>query len=125
MFIDVKSNQRRNQMDRRRFFGAMIGFGAVGTVKATSMSKDKKDKYVYTTGIGNDACDLVRALGLDPNKTQSVHLMIDVDDVIHADVRQMVTTEDIKKVIAVVDKRYVLCHFSSETDKLIALRSGE
>lgn len=114
-------------MNRRMFFGLFAGLGAAN-VSATPKSEKKveKSKYKYTTGIGSEACELVRALGLDPCKTQSVHLNIDVDDAINAEVRQLVTTDDINRIIAVVDKKYVLCYDPRfGNSKVVAISKGK
>ena len=111
-------------MNRRNFFSAIVGLGAVSTVKVSGSEQKQVRDGEPMVGIGSPASDFSRALGLDPRKTRSIHLNIDVDDVITADVRQYVTDKDMKRVLAVVDKKYVLCHKPGD-DKLVALRSGK
>lgn len=111
-------------MNRRSFFSAIVGLGAASTVKASVNEQKQVRDGQPMIGIGSPATDFCRALGLDPRKTRSLHLHIDVDDVITADVRQYVTDKDMKRILAVVDKKYILCHKPGD-DKLVALRSGE
>lgn len=106
-------------MLRRNFFKLFAGVGAVG-ISSSVEAKSKQDKQ-YILGHGDFACELATALGLDPKKTRSIHLNIDVDSAVTADVSQYVTVGEMKELTAIIDRKYVLERIPSEKDILVAL----
>jgi hypothetical protein len=104
-------------MLRRNFFKLFAGAGIVGISSSAEIKAEQSNKYVL--GHSSVACDFAKALGLDPKKTRSIHLNIDVAEPITADVQQYVTLESMDSITAVVNRKYVLTRINSEKDKLV------
>ena len=102
-------------MLRRNFF-RLFGIGAAaGVATAESASEG-----AFMVGNGDDVCKLVRALGLDPKKTRSVHLNIDVDDAVTVDVTQYVTDKELRKIAAVFEQEFYL---TKKTNRICLLNA--
>jgi hypothetical protein len=105
-------------MLRRNFFKLFVGVSAVGITSSAGAKVKEND---ICLGHSEVACDLAKALGLDPKKTRSIHLNVDVGEVITVDAQQYVTLESMDSITAVVDRKYVLTRMDSVKDKVIDL----